>query len=81
MTGRLTLLLLAAFTISQVFAGPLVFKGKENVFKYSIKIGKTVGPSFKQGLLLTLDVAARKKADETFSIKVSSHFFLFSPSF
>ena len=52
-------------------AGPVAVKGKENVFKYTIKVGKNVGPIFKQGLLINLTVSARKKADDTFTFKVS----------
>ena len=66
--GLFSLLLL---TFSQTQAGPVVVKGKENVFKYTIKVGKNVGPTFKQGLLINLTVSARKKVDDTFTLKVS----------
>lgn len=52
-------------------SGPVPFQGKENVFKYTVSIGKEVGQTFKNGFTIDSDVVVRKRSDSTYFIKVS----------
>lgn len=61
--GVLTLIAIAS-------TGPVPFQGKENVFKYTISIGKETAQTFKNGFTIDSDVVVRKRSDSTYFIKV-----------
>lgn len=67
--------------VAVVSCGPVPFQGKENVFKYTVTIGKEVGQGFKNGFTIDSDVVVRKRSDGTFFIKVSHHSTLLQLSF
>ena len=61
---------LALFVVAST--GPVPFQGKENVFKYTVSIGKEAGQTFKNGFTIDSDVVVRKRSDSTYFIKVKS---------
>ena len=65
-----SLLPLLAALVCLAAAGPVPFQGKENVFKYTISIGKETAQAFKNGLTIDTDVTVRKRSDASYFIKV-----------
>lgn len=74
---RPVLLLGAVSLFAIASSGPVPFQGKENVFKYTVSIGKDNAQTFKQGFTIDSDVVVRKRSDSTFFIKVIFLFSLF----
>lgn len=67
--------LLSAVTLfTFASTGPVPFQGKENVFKYTVSIGKDNAQTFKNGFTIDSDVVVRKRSDSTFFIKVITVF-------
>ena len=57
--------------LAAVHAGPVPFQGKENVFKYTVSVGKETAQTYRSGFTIDSDVVVRKRSDATYFVKVS----------
>lgn len=64
--------LLVVGLVAAAYAGPVAFKGRENVFDYSVTVGREVDDSgFQQGFVIQTKVIARARADGSWNLRVS----------